>query len=284
MSEQRLGERAAQVKLTVEDLLLVLNASKVSKDDFIYGGYPLPLRNFDRVDPIGFASPEMGIYSDVSDLEILCDVTPSDLPGAVDVCCAALENNQESNLIVRRFRTIKRPLMPVKRFARVMIAEEVLHIDRASGIGRTSINGIWGTNGGDVGSWMDLQRGCRAVDSPRAAHITGLQIGLGIQFGRDYLWHAYLKWPGSEIGVMFPTTPHGARELFKLRDYEAGESRRRALIHWVSGHTRRIRKDTIEESRVWVREHVRGRVAFDWQDMQGAIYPAPYDLRRIAAE
>ncbi|WP_316769027.1 hypothetical protein [Streptomyces sasae] len=84
-----------------------------------------------------------------------------------------------------------------------------------------------------------------------------------------------------EAGVMIPTTPAGARSLFRLCDVERGETRRRALIHWVAEHSRRIRKDTAEETRTWVKEHVRGAVNFNWGDITGTILPAPADLRRI---
>jgi len=273
------AERAKQLQMHVEDLLLLMNASNVKKDDFAYGGYRLPLKTFDKAEPMGL--PDV-THADV-DQTVLTEVTGADLNWRINSTFISPVETEQSNMgedvVVRRFVSVRRPLLPVRTMARHLVASQRLFINRKTGEGRTSVV-YFGTNGGDHNNWIHLQRGQHLLDI--APHeLVGLRFALGMQFGSDYHWRAHLKWSDAEAGVMIPTTPEGARALFRLRDYEPGASRRKALIHWVSEHSRRLRKDTPEETRVWVREHMRGITKFKWQDMEGAIYPAPYDLRRI---
>lgn len=272
-------QRAKQLQMYVEDLLLVMNASKVKKDDFIYGGYRLPLKTFDKAEPLGLPNVT---HADV-DQSVLTEVTPADLDWRINCTfispVEAEQSDMDEDVVARRYVSVRRPLLPVRTITRHVVASQRLFINRKTGEGRTSVLYL-GTNGGDFNSWVHLQRGQRLLDvSPH--ELGGVRFALGMQFGSDYHWRAHLKWPGAEAGVMIPTTPEGARALFRLRDYEPGASRRKALIHWVGEHSRRIRKDTAEETRIWVREHTRGVTKFKWQDMEGAIYPAAHDLRRL---
>jgi hypothetical protein len=276
---------ARQLQMHAEDLMLLMNASKVKKDDPLFGGYPLPLRTFDKAEPWTNVGLEIARDARPEDSDIFTDAWPEDLPGGVNIALLApLSDPSEcggAEVVVRRYRSVRRPLLPVKTLARHIVAEQRLFLNRSTGVGHTSIR-YYGINRRDREGWIDLQRGVPLIEVD-PGETTALWVALGVQFNRDYLWHAYLKLPGAEAGVMTPVTPSGARSLFKLRDYEAGSSRRKALIHWVSEHSRRIRKDTEEETRIWVREHTRGAAKFRWQDMEGAIYPAAHDLRRLAA-
>lgn len=271
------AERAKQVQLHMEDLLLLMNASRIKKDAFQFGGYSIPLKNFDKAE--AFSLTEV-THSDVEGLEIFTDTMPADLGNHVNCAVLArLSDGGPDDIAVRRYLTVRRPLLPVKTLTRHIVASQRLFLNRTTGVGRTSV-AYFGTNGGGVESWVDLATG-GPLPETHPGEWGALRMALGVQFGRDYLWYAHLKSPGGDAGVMIPTTPEGARSLFRLRDCEPGASRRKALVHWVSEHSRRIRKDTAEETRVWVREHMRGAVKFKWQDMEGAIYPAPHDLRRI---
>jgi hypothetical protein len=276
-----MNQRAKQLQLHVEDLFVLMNASKVKKAPYQYSGYPIPLRVFDKAEP--FMLPDVthaefledGAFSAFTDVALGDLPTPLNFVGMNNVS----EPKRDESVGVHRLDVVRRPLMPVKLMTRYIVAHRRLYLRRHDGSGDTSIF-YYGSNTGELGSWMQLQTGELLHEShPREAFF--LATALGLQFNRDYLWHAHLKWPGAEAGVMIPTTPEGARSLFRLRDYEAGASRRKALIHWVSEHSRRIRKDTAEETRVWVREHTRGATKFKWQDMEGAIYPAAHDLRRL---
>jgi hypothetical protein len=275
---------AQQLQMHAEDLMLLLNASKIKKDGAEYGGYPLPLRTFDKAEPWTAVAQEVWADARPEGTEFFSDAWPEDFEGGVNITVLAPVTEPSArgeHIMVRRYRSVRRPLLPVERLARHIVAEQRLGLNRTTGEGHTSIR-YYGINRRDREGWIDLQRGIPLIKA-HPGEAAALWVSMGIQFNRDYLWHAYLKLPGAEAGIMIPTTPHGARSLFRLRDYEAGASRRKALIHWVSEHSRRVRKDTEDETRVWVREHVRGTAKFRWQDMEGAVYPAAYDLRRISA-
>ncbi|MFH9579049.1 hypothetical protein ACH4MO_13760 [Streptomyces globisporus] len=276
-----MSQRAKQLRLHVEDLLLLMNASKVRKASFEYGGYSVPLRVFDKAEPFMLGKVT---HAEFQDAQVFTDVALADLATPLNFVgmnnVYAPENGEDVG--VHRLDVVRRPLLPVKTMTRHVVAHRRLFINRGTGVGDTSI-AYYGSNTGELGSWVHLQLG-GPLHEVRPDGALFLAMGLGLQFNRDYLWHAHLKWPGAEAGVMIPTTPEGARSLFRLRDYEAGASRRKALIHWVSEHSRRLKKDTSEETRVWVREHTRGATKFKWQDMEGAIYPAAADLRRLSSE
>lgn len=275
-------ERAKQLQMYAEDLMLVMNASKIKKDAPVFGGYPIPLRAFDKAQPTGL---EEVVHADNPEPYVLGGVAPGDLIGGQVNFAAVASGGIHSasafgeDVAVRHYQTVRRPLLPVTMLTRHIVASRRLFLNRRTGVGLTSVV-YYGTNGGPAATWIDLPKGRPLVET-NPAELLALRAAMGFQFGSDYLWHAHLKLPGAEAGLMIPTTPEGARALFRLRDYEAGASRRKALIHWVSEHSRRIRKDTIEETRTWVREHTRGATKFKWQDMDGAIYPAAYDLRRL---
>lgn len=273
--------RSAELQSQIEVLLLVMNTSSTKRDDAEHYGYTLPLRNFDRAEP---TNQIRTTHADVAEAPVFMDVWPGDLGGRVNFTVATdVEEASEmgEDLAAFRFRSVKRPLLPVAQLTRHVVARESMWINRQTGVGVTSLR-YFGINHNDRSSWVDLQCG-RPLRETAPSELMCLLAALGYQFNADYHWHVYLKWSGAEIGLQFPTTPQGARALFRLRDYEPGASRRKALVHWVSEHSRRIRKDTDEETQAWVREHIRGATKFQWQDMEGVIYPAAADMRRVAA-
>lgn len=278
MPAQETG-RVKQVRLHVEDLMLLMNASKIKKDRFEKGGYAIPLRNFDKAESFFINS---GTHDDVADMEYFTDVTYADLDKRINCTVVAPVSLGENTgqVGVHRYITVRRPLMPVATVTRHIVASQRLYLDRRTGIGRTSVQYFGTNNAGDGQSWIDLASG-RPLHEIHPDEYGAFSVALGVQFGRDYLWYAHLKVPGAAAGVMIPTTPEGARALFRLRDIEEGRTRRAALTHWVSEHSRRIRKDTADETRSWVKEHIRGAARFKWRDMEGTIHPAPHDLRRI---
>jgi len=270
-------QRAKQLQMHVEDLLLLMNASKITNKSFADGGYPVPLRAFDKAEPFQLQDVT---HAEFGDAEVFNDVSLQDLATPLDFVGMNATNEDRAVIGVHRLAVVRRPVFPVKRLTRHIIAHRILFLDRRSGAGETLLTYYGSNTGGGPRTWTHLDSGAPLLE--RSPDTCMLAISsMGFHFNRDYLWHAHLKWPGAEAGVMVPTTPEGARSLFRLRDYEAGASRRKALIHWVSEHSRRIRKDTAEETRVWVREHARGTAKFKWQDMEGTIYPAAYDLRRL---
>lgn len=269
--------RAKQVQTHLDDLLVLLNTSKIRKDAFQYGGREIPLRSFDKAEAFSLVE---ATHADVTDdVDIFTDATLADLNHRVNVCVLGSVSDGRPGIAVRRYITVRRPHLPLSALTRHIVAVQRLMVYRAEHTGYTSVV-YYGTNGGGRDTWVDLGTGQR-LHEVQPGEWKALQIALGVQFNRDYLWYVHLKRPDAEAGVMIPTTPAGARELFAFRNHEPGEARRRALIHWVAEHSRRIRKDTTAETRTWVKEHLRGAVDFRWQDMEGTIHPAPADLRKV---
>ncbi|MFI2136723.1 hypothetical protein ACH46I_18690 [Streptomyces griseofuscus] len=269
--------RATQVQMHVDDLLLLMNTSRIKKDTFEYGGREIRLRAFDKAEAFSLVD---ATHADVEEnVDIFTDATLADLNHRVDCTVLGAITEGRFQVGVRRYVTVRRPHLPLPKLTRHVVASQRLMLDRKEQVGYTSIV-YYGTHGGGPESWVDLGSG-RPLAEAHPGEWRALQIALGIQFNRDYLWYVHLKRPQGEAGVMIPTTPAGAHQLFRLRDVEPGETRRRALIHWVAEHSRRIRKDTADETRTWVKEHVRGEVNFNWGDIAGTIFPAPADLRRL---
>lgn len=88
-------------------------------------------------------------------------------------------------------------------------------------------------------------------------------------------WSVRFSVPGSQRGIVRLCEAGSVKELFRLRDRDPGASRRAALLHWVTAHTRRLRRNHDEETEV--RRHLRGRAAFDWLGLKATIRPSPQD-------
>jgi hypothetical protein len=92
-----------------------------------------------------------------------------------------------------------------------------------------------------------------------------------------YEWAVALGLDGSP-SIRFATDPTGIKEAYRVRDLPEGRDRREALMTWVSDHWRQARHDPDLE--IYVRQHLRGALSFEWRGMQGEIIPAPYDIER----
>lgn len=108
-----------------------------------------------------------------------------------------------------------------------------------------------------------------------------MRLLAGLQLNMEYAWQVRIRRNGYPLSLSFPTNPRGARKLLSLRDIPEGKQRRMALRHWVSEHTRRL-PDTNDETdrETLVSQHLRGKIPFSWNDFQGEVIPAPYDLRQ----
>lgn len=278
------AKRAEMLAVEAENLLLLMNTNKVIRRGRTIGR-KLPLRHFDRAEPYFDGGAEL-IHADVMDDHIFTDAQPWDLSERLDITMA--NRNARGvlawgeDMIARRYRLVKRPMLPLQRLTRYIVEVGYLAVDTKAGRAFPSVN-YYGVNRPGE-EWRSLTP-CGAEETSLADYdackrLIGLACGL--QLARDYAWRVHLKYSDAQIGIMIPTTPSGVRALFRLRDHEPGASRRSALAHWVSGHSRRIKKDTSEEDLIWVRDHLRGKPSFAWQDMRGVIYPSGYDLRRLA--
>jgi hypothetical protein len=273
------NSRAKALAMHVEDLMLLMNTNKLKVSRRRQGG-TFPLRHYDKAEPYSL----LGVtHADVSDDEYFSDATPWDLPTPFDITVAnsiaCPTDFWGEDFAVRRYRVVKRPYLPLARIARCIVEVSYLALNSRTGEAHSSAN-YYGMNHPED-RWFELPpQGCEPTGGDEETRIL-IGLATGIQFTRDYSWRVHLKYNGAEIGVMIPTTPEGIRALFKLRDYEPGASRRKALMTWVTGHSRRIQRDTPDEHLTWVRDHLRGRESFTWEDMRGVIYPSAHDLRRL---
>jgi hypothetical protein len=103
-----------------------------------------------------------------------------------------------------------------------------------------------------------------------------LKLAPSFQFSARYEWSASLSYSGGP-SVMFPTNPSGVKELFRLRDIPPGKTRRQAIKHWVTEHTRRINQPE-KEIEVQVRKHLRGQTKFNWNGLLVSVHPSDADL------
>jgi|SRR5215472_1798092 len=98
-----------------------------------------------------------------------------------------------------------------------------------------------------------------------------------VAFNARYAWHAAL---GVANGprLLIPTNPSGCLALFANRKKGDAEARRAALRHWVHNHYRENDQDLI-----YVRDHLRGTVDFEWYDLIGEIRVSEFDLEKNEA-
>jgi hypothetical protein len=277
------AKRAEALAVKVEQLLLIMNTNRLVTRSNTVGG-SLPLSYFDRAEPMAISE---ATHADVMDDDIFRDAGPWDLPAKLDFTAASMistgTNLFGEDVHVRRYRVVRRPVWPLHQLTRWIIESSYLGINTQNGTAHP-ITHYFGVNRPGE-PWRELvPRNTQVVgERSESSRMERLLVGFacGFQLARDYAWRVHLKYVGADIGVMIPTTPTGIRALFRLRDYEAGESRRKALTHWVKGHTRRTKNDSDEADLAWVRDHLRGKNSFTWQDMRGAIYPSGYDQRRL---
>lgn len=103
------------------------------------------------------------------------------------------------------------------------------------------------------------------------------QVALGFAVTLHYEWRVELAYDGAPaVGVA--TTLEGVRELFRLRERNPATNRRDALRHWVRGHARARAGGALSE----VREHLRGKVAFEWNGLAARVKQSHYDMERAA--
>ncbi len=91
-----------------------------------------------------------------------------------------------------------------------------------------------------------------------------------------YDWHVEVR-TGSGLRLSIPTSAKMAQALLSQRDLPSGLTRRQAIRHLVSSHSRRLASG----SEVQVVEHLRGRQAFVWDGLSGFVVPPRYDRDRL---
>jgi hypothetical protein len=93
---------------------------------------------------------------------------------------------------------------------------------------------------------------------------------------KRYDWHIAMG--VDRFRVLFPTGPAGVKAMFRDRDIENGYTRRTALRHWVMAYWRNKEPDD-----VFVREHLRGKLLFNWHGLSCEVQPSAFDLERAQA-
>lgn len=101
---------------------------------------------------------------------------------------------------------------------------------------------------------------------------------VGIAVARYYTWGVRFGFPGSP-SIHLMTDPTGACELLKLRDVSKGK-RRDALVHWVSEHWRKNRKNP--DALIRVKPHLRGKTHFSWDGLLCQVLPSAADIEANA--
>ena len=77
--------------------------------------------------------------------------------------------------------------------------------------------------------------------------------------------------------VSIPMNLSQIREVLSDRDKKETGSRRPALIHLVSKHSRKIS----EEDMILVREHLRGKIECKWRGFDIKLHPSQFDCDRL---
>jgi hypothetical protein len=106
-----------------------------------------------------------------------------------------------------------------------------------------------------------------------------VRCAIGLSLRRRYYWSVLIREDESPE-ARFLTDLEGAREAFRLRDVPAGKRRRAALRHWVADHWRQSRPPR-EADEVFIREHLRGATAFDWNGLRCRFEPSDVDAERL---
>jgi hypothetical protein len=110
------------------------------------------------------------------------------------------------------------------------------------------------------------------------ARETLLKFQKGLAFRAVTRWFVWLT--GGTHWIKIATDAEGARAFFTDRAAEG--NRRKALLHWVTGHYRKHRKDA--STLTWVREHLRGKQDFEWHGLGCRLIPAVDDVKVVAPE
>lgn len=135
----------------------------------------------------------------------------------------------------------------------------------------------------DVGTRLVTQFGQGGRDSSRFTEFDEQRLSaerlcipgsvVWVQNVRRSSWVATFR-TNADRSVSVPTDPTGIKGMFQMRELPEGRDRRAALLHWVSAHMRRNRKDP--ETEHAVRQYLRGSREFEWFGMSCKITPTEF--------
>lgn len=126
---------------------------------------------------------------------------------------------------------------------------------------------------------MGGQTFSNAIIGPRKKQIiTNTQLLLGMAYMEPCFWVAEVSYRMSP-SLSLITDSTGIRELWKFRDLPPHKDRRDALLHWVSKHWRKLRKDPDTET--YVRNHLRGSREFLQQGIHVKVRESAEDYVKV---
>jgi hypothetical protein len=166
----------------------------------------------------------------------------------------------------------------VTRFSPFMVREDVATVMDGK---LCTATGVWAWLGGE---WADANAHKWRQDGhdfPDTEHVPferfQVRLATSLALRQRYEWAVALGMENAP-SVRFVTDPTGIKELFRLRDVQDGRDRREALLTWVCDHWRQDRTDP--EVEIYVRNHLRGALAFNWRGMCGEVLPSKFDIEK----
>lgn len=183
----------------------------------------------------------------------------------------ALRPQRTLNLTHRQMRKgyvppARDPLYTTK----VIAADYVFSDDDRSGEFTAQTFAIHG--GGN--EWKMLDRDGRLVGSVDEERLT--RTAYALDWGDRFLWRVTIK--SGPMAARYHCYARNVLELLWMRNKDAGRRRRKAMIHLVRPHTRRLPggKSTT------VRPHLRGALECEWGDWHITIAPSDHDYEVLA--
>lgn len=226
---------------------------------------------------------DMSALTDAYDSqEFLSDVTPADIDLPADFrAIGAIVGRDANSAALSRVRIARgSAALRLARLAgyvpehRLVAQTQLVALGEARG-SNTLVAG-WSRN-----RWVPGRSRTREVaHCHQRSAVNAARVANMVLFSRRYQWYVKLGYEG-KVGILFPTSPDGAREVFRLRDIPNGKARRSALLHWVSSHWRRV--PSLPTKGTMVRQHMRGAESFSWNGLVCKITPAAYDVERSHA-
>ena len=131
-----------------------------------------------------------------------------------------------------------------------------------------------------TGRLMDVTTKKPAFHGKRSTFLHSLAPAVINYAKRQDNWTVELALSENRTGVGLPTDAHGAKEFLNTlsKAGDSNSSRRKALVHWVSGHMRQSRSGGDPH---FVRDHLRGKQTFKINSTTFVrIYPSRTDISK----
>lgn len=119
--------------------------------------------------------------------------------------------------------------------------------------------------------WKMIEHDGRLVGHLEEARLA--RIAHAIDWGNRFLWEVTIK--VGPIAARYHCTARNVLELLWMRNKDAGRRRRKAMIHLVRPHERRLPSGKTTT----VRPHLRGALECTWRDWQITIKPSDHDYQ-----